>query len=285
MPCGVITFHRQVINRDDIDWPSCSATIVDKLRVSVDGRIEQDAPNMLHVDFANKFVGGGVLGEGCVQEEILFVLCPELIISRLLAEELGDNETLVITGYERFSKYVGYASSFRWAGDYVDKAPRDKWGRLCNEIVAMDALVLWNTSVDDQLQECTLRRELNKAYCGFRGTAPSDQQCTVATGNWGCGAFGGDPRVKALIQLMAASVAQRPVFYFTFGDDELANDIYRVHRALLESGCTVGQLWGYMVNAACTLDYPLSSRDVFDFVCNKGVSASSLSLSPPSPSL
>ena len=27
----------------------------------------------------------------------------------------------------------------------------------------------------------------------------------VATGNWGCGAFGGDPEVKAVIQWLAAS--------------------------------------------------------------------------------
>ena len=40
-----------------------------------------------------------------------------------------------------------------------------------------------------------LRREVNKAYCGFM----CDGQCehklmAVATGNWGCGVFGGDPR-------------------------------------------------------------------------------------------
>lgn len=27
----------------------------------------------------------------------------------------------------------------------------------------------------------------------------------VATGNWGCGAFGGDPELKAIIQWLAAS--------------------------------------------------------------------------------
>jgi len=27
----------------------------------------------------------------------------------------------------------------------------------------------------------------------------------VVTGNWGCGAFGGDPEVKAIIQWLAAS--------------------------------------------------------------------------------
>ena len=59
----------------------------------------------VQVDFANKYIGGGVLGEGCVQEEIRFLICPELIISRLFTEELDDNECLVMSGAEQFSKY------------------------------------------------------------------------------------------------------------------------------------------------------------------------------------
>jgi len=81
--------------------------------------------------------------------------------------------------------------------------------------------------VCDQLSTKCLQRELNKAYCGFRPD-PSEQLCTVATGNWGCGAFGGNPGVKFLIQLMAASEAKRPIFYFTFDDFKLARLIYEV---------------------------------------------------------
>ena len=57
------------------------------------------------VDFANRYIGGGVLGEGCVQEEIRFLICPELIVSRLFTEELDNNECLVMTGAEQFSNY------------------------------------------------------------------------------------------------------------------------------------------------------------------------------------
>ena len=57
------------------------------------------------MDFANKYIGGGVLRYGCVQEEIRFLVCPELIVSRLFVEELDANEVLVITGPETFSKY------------------------------------------------------------------------------------------------------------------------------------------------------------------------------------
>lgn len=50
------------------------------------------------MDFANKFVGGGVIGSGLVQEEIRFLINPELIVSRLFTEALDDDECLVITG-------------------------------------------------------------------------------------------------------------------------------------------------------------------------------------------
>jgi len=123
------------------EWEKSNMPLVKELRVSCSGRIESDATNMLHVDFANKYVGGGMLSHGCVQEEILFMLCPELIVSRLLTEVLDDNETLVITGHQRFNDYVGYASSFRWNGDYVDQTDRDAWGRHTTQLVAIDAQV------------------------------------------------------------------------------------------------------------------------------------------------
>ena len=39
-----------------------------------------------------------MLGEGCVQEEIRFVICPELLVSLLFTEVLEKNEAVVITG-------------------------------------------------------------------------------------------------------------------------------------------------------------------------------------------
>lgn len=50
------------------------------------------------MDFANRFVGGGVTGHGLVQEEIRFVINAELIISRLFTEALEHDECLIITG-------------------------------------------------------------------------------------------------------------------------------------------------------------------------------------------
>ena len=37
---------------------------------------------LLHADFANMFLGGGVFSGGCVQEEIRFAICPENCVAR-----------------------------------------------------------------------------------------------------------------------------------------------------------------------------------------------------------
>ncbi|EDO30791.1 predicted protein, partial [Nematostella vectensis] len=61
---------------------------------------------------------------GCVQEEIRFLICPEMILSRLFCERLDSNECVFIIGAQRFSNYTGYAHTFKWAGHHDDKSIR-----------------------------------------------------------------------------------------------------------------------------------------------------------------
>ncbi|NWS31897.1 PARG glycohydrolase, partial [Polioptila caerulea] len=209
------------------------------------------------VDFANRFVGGGVTGAGLVQEEIRFLINPELIVARLITEVLDHNECLIITGTEQYSEYTGYAETYRWARSHEDKTPRDEWQRRYTEIVAIDAFHFRRFL--DQFGPEKIRRELNKAsclsnpcvtlvcmqaYCGFsRANIPPQHLSAIATGNWGCGAFGGDSRLKALIQILAAAEAGRDIVYFTFGDVELMRDIYSMHTFLCEKGQTIGDIY------------------------------------------
>lgn len=61
------------------------------------GSIEE-CEGALQVDFANKFIGGGVLGSGCVQEEIRFLINPECLVSLLLCECMKPNEAIAVVG-------------------------------------------------------------------------------------------------------------------------------------------------------------------------------------------
>ncbi|XP_036211926.1 poly(ADP-ribose) glycohydrolase isoform X1 [Myotis myotis] len=239
-PTGLVTFTRQSLE-DFPEWERCEKPLT-RLHVTYEGTIEGNGQGMLQVDFANRFVGGGVTSAGLVQEEIRFLINPELIVSRLFTEVLDHNECLIITGTEQYSEYTGYAETYRWARSHEDGNERDDWQRRSTEIVAIDALHFRRYL--DQFVPEKIRRELNKAYCGFlRPGISSENLSAVATGNWGCGAFGGDARLKALIQILAAAVAERDVVYFTFGDSELMRDIYSMHTFLTERKLTVGEVY------------------------------------------
>ena len=89
---GLVTFTRRFVSPFALpDWRG-SKVRLRRLKTCVRGRIEDEGEGMLQVDFANAYVGGGVLGHGCVQEEIRFLICPELISSMLFTERLGDSE-------------------------------------------------------------------------------------------------------------------------------------------------------------------------------------------------
>lgn len=115
--------------------------------------------------FVCRNVGGGVLGHGCVQEEIRFVICPELIISRLFVERLGEHESVIIYGVERYNNYSGYADTFTWDGDCIDNTPYDDFGRRKTTICIIDATRF--NKPQDQFFPSAILRELNKVNAKF----------------------------------------------------------------------------------------------------------------------
>ena len=249
------------------------------------GTGHSNASRCLQVDFANKMIGGGVLGGGAAQEEIRFCVCPELIVTIMLVEEMLDDEAVEVGPVQQFARYSGYGRSFQCAGPFVDPTP----GAL---VVAMDAYFF---PMDRQYSEELLRREFRKALAGFSqcppqqaiacspaaacspthasasistGRSPSSnsnddssaspklgkpvhaQSSTagstvpvahIATGNWGCGVFGGDVQLKALLQWAAASSLGLTVQYFSMGHpmlEELPDLVARTLRLLHGGGGT-----------------------------------------------
>jgi poly(ADP-ribose) glycohydrolase len=146
------------------------------------------------------------------------VISPELLVSLLFTAKLEDNEVIEIWGSEKFSTYSGYSYTFQWKNPYIDETPaleKEKifslqpqnshkngenksnilWasGKIKDcVVIAMDALYFGNFPEMQitQWKKSKIDRELQKSLLGFTQNNKV-QNKIVATGNWGCGAFGG----------------------------------------------------------------------------------------------
>uniref|UniRef100_H3HE74 PARG catalytic Macro domain-containing protein n=1 Tax=Phytophthora ramorum TaxID=164328 RepID=H3HE74_PHYRM len=225
----LLQYFLRVVPRAISDRGALSAEVVDFTRV--------DAPlhprlfparyldKHLQIDFANKFAGGGVLNSGCVQEEIRFMLSPELLVSCLVFAKLEPHEAFAIHGTERYCTYQGYGGSFVYGGNFDDMTqlvtlPDGRLRRKC-VIVGIDATDYGSARVERQYTRGHVWRDLVKAYAGFAYPDAHDgERCwPVATGNWGCGVFRGDRELKFLIQWLAASLRRRELVYVLFEQD------------------------------------------------------------------
>lgn len=201
--------------------------------------------HQMHADFANEMLGGGVLVGGCVQEEIRFAICPELIVGLLTCPVMLQSEAIQIVGAEQMSAYTGYAWSLRYAGDFVDSSARDADGTVMNGIAAIDALDLRGNRMSpaEQMLAPLMLREMNKSLAGFEPMDPVTAAAlpSIATGNWGCGVFGGFVELKAVLQWLAASEANQKITYFPY-DAPFGPRLEQFSEAVVGMGATVGQL-------------------------------------------
>ncbi|KAL6740255.1 hypothetical protein Aduo_013627 [Ancylostoma duodenale] len=241
MPTGCVSFCRNVLSHNDIpNWKN-SKTSIPLVAVTSSVPIE-NAPGCLQVDFADEYIGGLVLSSPIDQEEVRFLICPEMIVSSLLCEKMEPLEAVRIIGAQRYNNYTGYRETFKWVPykDYGSE-PRDEFGRVVCDLAAIDALPFDVRQENVQYTRENIDRELNKAYAGFM--SKSRETRPVATGNWGCGAFGGNKELKSLIQMLAAAKAGRAVMYCTFNDKKFEGSMIEQYEKLVEMGATVGAVY------------------------------------------
>jgi len=157
--------------------------------------------DLIKVDFANKNIGGGVMSYGCCQEEIMLLANPELIGLMSLVNILGPYESLVVSGITQYSKVNHYGFDLQFGGTmYVPN----------QTIIVLDAID-YRKRISDQYLSVNKNTELQKAINGFMGVG---QNQLISTGNWGCGAFAGDYRIKFMIQWIAASITKNSLNYY-----------------------------------------------------------------------
>eukprot|EP00475_Leptophrys_vorax_P001625 TRINITY_DN10892_c0_g1_i6.p1 TRINITY_DN10892_c0_g1~~TRINITY_DN10892_c0_g1_i6.p1 ORF type:complete len:458 (-),score=122.85 TRINITY_DN10892_c0_g1_i6:632-2005(-) len=184
----------------------------------------EDAEDPFFTNFANKQMHVGEVIASCTQEEVLFNMAPEAFVGLLLCEQTADHEIIVISNLRRFSTYTGFLDSFRFAGFYPKK--------LTFTMLVLDAVY------QDHWTEYSIIRDLNKALMGFGEAASS----SVSTGNWGCGAFGGDTNAKFVQQLCAATRAGCKLSYSTFGDEDQCKLLGKLYAQLIDRNLKVSDL-------------------------------------------
>eukprot|EP00300_Choanocystis_sp_HF-7_P016967 c19592_g1_i1.p1 GENE.c19592_g1_i1~~c19592_g1_i1.p1 ORF type:complete len:356 (+),score=65.82 c19592_g1_i1:449-1516(+) len=219
------------------------------------GNIE-DTCNHVHADFANRCLGGGVFQEGCVQEEIRFVISPECLVSRMFVRFLSNRHAVVISGARRYSNHSGYARTFKFEGEYRDDAELITCGdrQLYNtHLTCFDALSFSSAppnapsaplspsradipSLENQHTKYAITRELNKALAASMLPSHCAPDWNIATGHWGCGVFGGERQLKFIIQWMAFSAAGRGITYFMFGHTHMRQGAERLLSVLERFG-------------------------------------------------
>jgi len=250
---NLVTYFRRSINKKNMPMWNLSDHTLTNLEVYSTKKIE-DHDYTLQVDFANSFVGGGVIGAGLVQEEIQFITHPELIVSRLFTEKLMENEVLFVTGFEKFNNYTGYSSTFKFTGDAEDNIQtiNTKFGkRKLSYMVAMDAKS-FKKNKEDQYLKHNIIRDLNKCFVAFSAYPTIEKEneklSTISTGNWGCGIYGGDQELKSLIQLLVASHCNRNLIFSTFNDENFKKSLIDMHNYLKKKSIKTKQLFMLLIS-------------------------------------
>ena len=219
----IIYSRKNIVSMDYLsgeDKPLCDLKIINKGSMF-------DGDAFYCIDFANKYIGGGVLNGGCVQEEILFAVEPEAIVSLFFMEVMDNNDAIGIYNTIQYSDYQGYGYNFSYKNCLIDGKTRIKMYR----IIAIDALPggsSWFSFFNNDKIIQDINRDLHKAFVGFSLTdfdvEKNNLKKTIATGNWGCGAFGGNHELKFIQQWIAASFAGiERLNYYTFSDNKMIN--------------------------------------------------------------
>lgn len=162
------------------------------------------------VDFANKNLGGGFLTYGLAQEEVMFLerLDIGFYVAMMYAMKkpfkIEEDEAMLICGADKWVSLDFYG---RVPSDWPDKStflPAMK-PEQTGEIIAIDCL----RPKFRKYEKGDLQWILKKAYVGFQSTA----ETSISTGNWGCGAFDNNKNTVFCIQVLAAALAGKYLYY------------------------------------------------------------------------
>ena len=194
------------------------------------------------------YIGRGVLNGGCVQEEILFAVEPEAIVSMFFMEVMDKNDAIGIFNTIEYSKYSGYGNKFKFEKSAItDDLTKIKRHR----IIAIDAINIKSIYYIYKIRnQENIIRDIHKAYTGFNlinFDIGENVEKTIATGNWGCGCFGGNHELKFIQQWIAASFAGvKRLDYYSF-DNKNMKRVAKYYNTIKDIYQTASSLYNAIV--------------------------------------
>lgn len=216
-----------------------------------DYRVNDPAKEEIWVDFANRYLGGGALGHGFVQEEIMVAETPELAgvvadtdpktndqyLTRKgpnmnISDEVlkGSPQPLLIKGIHRV---LGVNSKTLY-GNKIDQVTLDQVKRdvtllekpVKYNLLAIAAPRLLSKSTRDQFGANTIKDLFNTVYSGFALAKNSAQkngkECFIHSGLLGCGVFNNNPLAAIPVQMFAAHLLGATLKLYGVSDAEMS---------------------------------------------------------------
>ena len=264
----------------------------------VDGNIDDCAADV-HAEFANAFVGGGVMTGDAAMEETLFLVKPELMVAMYATPSLQLPPLLPFAHYHRCRRMLRLPCPCR---DSISSHRHTTLTRTPHTTTEGPSKTVWSTrkpyayqgrkstrvraglanpssspettsttvaggptppprvaAIDavrgggPAMTERALLRDMSKARAAFEGAVE------LATGHWGCGAYGNHNDLMFIKQWLAASEAGvRKMYYHDFNRNQL-HHIFPLIRKL--GHLTVGELWAFLLE----LSRPLVPCNMKDF--------------------
>lgn len=225
-----IVSYERVKENVTIDWAN-EKTLMKSFPFKPKGIEYSD--KIVHVDFANKYLSIHRIIASVTQEELLFSLRPECLIAMQMFECMNDNEAILMKNTMQISTSIGYQETFEFTGFC-----KDKDFNKSKIILAIDSCIHYCFG------KYNITRDLIKSYVGFKHAGNS-----VATGQWGCGAFLNNPLLKLIQQTMVLSLLNLEADFHWMSEVNF-NRLNSYVLKCVEKNMTIGQIYSII----CSFD-------------------------------
>lgn len=165
---------------------------------------------------------------------------PELMITTLLFEALGEQEAIVVRGCEKFNSIEG-CTNLKWKGDHEDVEPRDNEGRRLRTVVILNGTAQVH-SFYEQFGMEAISKDVQRFRVGIQRSPLEEGKRLVTTGYWTKGIGNASKYIKFITTLIACMIEGRDLQYLTGRNAKFGNEIVRLMITLRGKDISVANL-------------------------------------------